>query len=125
MPEILFDWTCLNFVNAERPTLPCFSEQAIAQWECDDAAFVERTFWHALPRLTLPLAWLVRWVQADFFARDFELIRELGRTRDAQEYYFLIEQFRDETFRSGGWLRRRLRLRVSGMRLRQLRWALR
>ena len=125
MPEILLDHSWLNLVNPDRAIFPCFSEQAIAQWECDDSAFVTRTFWHALPRKVLPLAGLVWLVRREFFARDLELIRELGHTRDAQEYYFLIEQFRDETLRHGGWLRRRLRLRVSGTRLRRLRWELR
>lgn len=82
-------------------------------------------FWHALPRLALPVTALVWLVHRDYFANDLALIRELGQTRDATEFYVLIEQFRDETLRYGGWLRNVLRLRVSGRRLRQLRWELR
>lgn len=125
MSEIYLDNGWQNHVNSDRPTFPCFSEQAIAQWECDDATYIRRTFWYALPRHVLPLAGLVWLLRRDFFARDLELIGELGRTREAHEFYYLIEQFRDETFRQGGWLRRRLRLRVSGTRLRRLRWVLR
>lgn len=125
MAEILLDHAWHFPVNHDRPTLPCFSEQAIAQWECDDDAYVQRVFWRALPRVVLPLAWLMWLARREYFARDLALIRELGQTRDATEFYILIEQFRDETIRTGGWLRRCLRLRVSGRRLRQLRWDLR
>ena len=108
-----------------RPSFPCFREQAMAQWECDERAYLRRVFWCALPRVTLPLAALAWLVRRDFFARDFALIRELGQTREATEFFILIEQFRDETIRSGGWARNFLKLRVSGRRLRHLRWALR
>ena len=82
-------------------------------------------FWRALPRESLPVAACVWLVRHEFFHRDFALIRELGQTRDATEFYILIEQFRDETILSGGWLRNTFRLRVSGRRLRRLRWELR
>ncbi len=97
----------------------------MAQWECDERAYVRRVFWRALPRRSLPLATLLWLVHREFYARDFALIRELGQTRDATEFHILIEQFRDEVIRSGGWLRNALQLRVSGRRLRRLRWELR
>ena len=97
----------------------------MAQWECDEPAYVRRAFWRALPRVALPVAVVVWLLRRDFFTRDFELIRELGLTRDAVDFHFLIEQFRDEVLRTGGWMRRLLRLRVSGRRLLQLRWDLR
>lgn len=107
------------------PTVPCFRDHAMAQWECDEAAYLRRVFWHALPRVALPLAAAVWLVRREFFVRDAALIRELGQTRDVTEFYILLEQFRDETIRSGGWARNFLRLRVSGRRLRRLRWELR
>ena len=61
-----------------RPSVPCFREQAMAQWECDEAAYVRRVFWRALPRVALPLAALVWVARREFFASDFALIRELG-----------------------------------------------
>ncbi len=123
MAETILDW---NMATSPLSTsFPCFRDQAMAQWECDEPACLRRVFWRTLPRAALPLAALVWLVRRDFFARDFVLIRALGQTRDASEFYFLIEQFRDETIRSGGWARRFLRLRVSGRRLRRLRWALR
>lgn len=125
MAEILLVRAWQLPVNHDRSALPCFSEQAIAQWECDDTAYVRRVFWHALPRVALPLAACVWLVRREFFTHDFALIRELGQTRDAIEFYVLIKQFRDETIRTGGWLRNAFRLRVSGRRLRQLRWELR
>ncbi len=110
---------------APPPVFPAFRDQAMAQWACDESAYARRVFWRGLPRVALPLAALVWLVRREFFARDFALIRELGETRDATEFHFLVEQFRDEVFRSGGWLRNALRLRVSGRRLRRLRWELR
>jgi hypothetical protein len=85
-----------------RPTFPCFRDQAMAQWECGEPAYLQRVFWRALPRFVLPLAALVWLVRREFFTRDLALIRELGQTRDGTEFCFLIEQFRDETIRSGG-----------------------
>lgn len=107
------------------PPFPCFRERAMAQWECDEPTYVRRVFWRALPRVVLPLATLVWLLRREFFTRDLALIRELGQTRAATEFYILIEQFRDESIRTGGWLRTALRLRVSGRRLRRLRWELR
>lgn len=123
MAETIFDWHMATVPL--HPSFPCFREQAMAQWECDEPAYLRRVFWRALPRVTLPLAALAWLLRGEFFARDFALIRELGQTRDATEFFILIEQFRDETRRSGGWARNVLRLRVSGRRLRRLRWALR
>lgn len=123
MAEAIFDW---HMTSAPlRPTFPCFRDQAMAQWACDEPAYQKRVFWRTLPRWSLPLAALVWLAHRQFFTRDFALIRELGQTRDASEFQFLIEQFRDETIRTGGWLRKVFRLRVSGRRLHRLRWELR
>lgn len=123
MAESLLNW---HLVKHPLPTsFPCFIDQAMAQWKCDEPAAVDLVFWRALPRVALPVAALTWLLRREFFARDLALIRELGQTRDATEFYFLIEQFRDETIRSGGWARNLFRLRVSGRRLRRLRWELR
>lgn len=123
MAEAILDWHMTNVPL--RPTFPCFRDQAMAQWECHEAAYLRRVFWRAVPRVSLPLAALVWLVRREFFARDFALIRELGQTRDETEFRILIEEFRDETIRTGGWARNFLRLRVSGRRLLRLRWELR
>lgn len=123
MAEAFFDWPMASVPPPV--SVPCFRDQAMAQWECDEPACLRRIFWRALPRVVLPLAGLMWLVRREFFTHDFGLIRELGQTRDAIEFYVLIEQFRDETIRTGGWLRNAFRLRVSGRRLRQLRWELR
>lgn len=123
MAELFLDWPMVT--RPPHPTFPCFRDQAMAQWECDASAYERRVFWRVLPRVALPLAAIVWLVNRAFFARDLALIRELGPTRDATEYHFLIAQFRDDCLRSGGWLRNVLRLRVSSRRLRRLRWDLR
>jgi len=123
MAETFIDWLMPTVPLPDSD--PCFGDQAMAHWKCDGPASRRRVFWHALPRGALPLAALLWLVRREFFARDFAFIRELGQTRDATEFYILIEQFRDETIRSGGWLRNSFRLRVSGRRLRRLRWELR
>lgn len=123
MAEIFWDW--LPTMTQTKPSFPCFREQAMAQWDCDEAAYERRVFWHVLPRIALPLAAVIRLFQRDYFARDFALIRELGQTRDATEFHVLIAQFRDDTLREAGWFRRTFRLRVSGRRLLRLRWDLR
>ncbi len=78
--------------SAERlhTTFPCFREQAMARWECNEAAYLRRVFWRALPRVVLPLAAMAWLMRREFFARDLALIRELGLTRDATEFYILI-----------------------------------
>jgi hypothetical protein len=105
--------------------LPTFRDQVMAQWKCNERTYVSNVFWHALPRVALPLAALLWVVRRDHFERDFMLIRELGETRGAIEFQALIEQFRSETIHTGGWSRNVLRLRVSGRRLQRLRWDLR
>ncbi|PAW86287.1 MAG: hypothetical protein B9S33_08430 [Pedosphaera sp. Tous-C6FEB] len=97
----------------------------MTQWNCDEPACLRRIFWRAMPRVALPLASVVWLVRREFFAPDLALIRELGQTRDVIEFNVLIEQFRDEMLKTGGWARNGLRLRVSGRRLRRLRWELR
>lgn len=113
---------------AEPPSasnLPTFRDQVMAQWKCDERTYGSSVFWHALPRVALPLAAFLWVVRRDHFDRDFTLIRELGETRSAIEFQALVEQFRSETIHSGGWSRNVLRLRVSGRRLQRLRWDLR
>lgn len=97
----------------------------MAQWECDESAYVRRVFWRALPRIALPLAAVVWLINRKFFTRDFALIRSLGQTCDATEFHFLVEQFLADGLHPIGRLRNALRLRVSRRRLRRLRWDLR
>jgi len=108
-----------------RVSSPCFRDQAMAQWDCDETAYRRRVFWRSIPRVSLPLVALVWLVRRSYFTRDLQLIQELGQTSDATEFHYLVEQFRDEAIRTGGWGRNVLRLRVSGRRLRRLRWELR
>jgi hypothetical protein len=123
MSEAILAWNMPTV--SPRTSFPCFRAQAMAQWDCDETAYLRRVFWRALPRMALPVAGLIWLVHRPYFARDLALIHELGQTRDASEFHYLVEQFRDEVIRSGGWERNALRLRVSGRRLRRLRWELR
>lgn len=59
-----------------------------------------------------------------FFACDFKTIRQLGVATSFEEYVAEVDSFRSENRRHGGFLRRTLRMRVSGRRLMDLLWTL-
>jgi hypothetical protein len=63
---------------------------------------------------------LVYRINPSFFELDFRTISQLGVARSFEEFGEEVNSFRSENRRHGGFLRRTLRLRVSGRRLMDL-----
>jgi hypothetical protein len=84
------------------------------QFGCPPEEFEERVLQECLyPRARL-VAPLVRRVWPDFFEEDLKLIKYLGRAKSVKEAIAELRDFRDANKVSGGFLRTRLKIRVSG-----------
>lgn len=96
-----------------------FRERFCAQRHCPKDQFVQRAFWRTLyphARLVAPVILLLR---PGFFEADRSLIESAGEATDMRR---IREDVRDFFWDSNnrGWLRRRLNIRVSGQKLRNL-----
>ena len=77
-------------------------------------------FRRCLSPFVRPLAALVRRLWPDFFQSDFAYLRQLGEATTGQQYWRLCNEIRYDLSLNAGWLRKGLRLRVSGLRLLKL-----
>jgi len=73
-------------------------------------------FWRCLHRRGLPLAPFILLVNRQYFAADYELITSVGRLTNGARLNDELDDFRSHS-RNRGFVRRRLRIRVSGARL--------
>ena len=94
------------------------------QDKCPPESFETRVFWRCLHRRALPLSALVYLVNREFFELDFRTIRQLGVATSFEEFGAEVHSLRSENRRHEGFLRRTLRVRVSGRRLMDLALAL-
>ena len=90
------------------------------RFHCESAEFEERAFrlclyWHA--RLLAPL---LRRINPRFFEKDLKFIRYLGATTDWEEARVDIANFRLLNVGKPSFIRKDLRLRVSGRKASQL-----
>jgi hypothetical protein len=84
------------------------------RFNCPPADYEARAFGWLLYRHARVVARLIRSMWPEFFERDFEFLRALGRVTDAREADAEAMLFRDTEHYHGGFLRRRWRIRVSG-----------
>ena len=87
---------------------------------CAPEEFENKVFWSCLYPHAVPLAALLRWLDRDFFQRDFEYLRVIGLATDPNEFCGEVEALRFASLLNDGALRRLLRLRVSTERLMKL-----
>ncbi|MFO1501441.1 MAG: hypothetical protein U1G07_24140 [Verrucomicrobiota bacterium] len=97
-----------------------FREAVCAQLGCTLEAFETRVFWLCLHRRSFPLSGLIYWLHRRFFESDFQTLRQLGVARSFEEFGAEVDSFRSYNRRHGGFLRKTLRVRVSGRRLMDL-----
>jgi hypothetical protein len=97
-----------------------FREAFCQRFACSPEEFEKRVLWRALYRRSLPLSALVYSWNQRFFDLDLRTIRQLGLARSSEEFRAEIESFRFESRMQRGFLKRTLRLRISGKRLMQL-----
>ncbi|MFY8217012.1 MAG: hypothetical protein ACOVMP_10490 [Chthoniobacterales bacterium] len=83
------------------------------------ARFDESLFWRAIRWYALPLVFVVKIVNANYFRPDYEFIRAVGSCEIMDDVRAEVAAFRWECGISSP-LRRRLRLRVSTSRIAKL-----
>lgn len=76
-----------------------------------------RVFRRTLYRHALPVAVILHRFKPEFFQEDFDLIREVGELNDPDLFRSEVNCFFGRNVRDRNWLRRTLRIRVSGDRL--------
>ncbi len=92
-----------------------FAERYAEAHGCAPTEFCDRVFWSSLHRPAVALAPLLL-LLGNHFAPDRALVAACGRARSLREIHEEIECFwRDP--QNTGWLRKRLRIRVSVKRL--------
>jgi hypothetical protein len=97
-----------------------FRQGYCQSFNCPPEAFETSVFWRCLHRRAFPLSALMYYLNRDFFASDFQTIRQLGVAISFEEFAAEVDSFRNDNRRHGGFLRRNLRIRVSGRRLMEL-----
>ena len=97
-----------------------FRELYSDRFGCPAEVFETRVFWRTLHRRSLPLALLVYLFDRDFFRLDLLAIRQLGVTQSAREFRAEVDLFCSEYRMQRSFLRKTLRLRISGRRLMQV-----
>lgn len=96
---------------------PTFQERFCRVYHHTPARFEKSMFWLCLYPHTFPLALLIRWVRPRYFADDFELIRWLAGTRDLEGVSMELKNFQYSRRNRRSWLRRVLRVRLSGRKI--------
>ena len=86
---------------------------------CSPGDYERQVFWATISRRSFPLLILVYWLVPSFFAREFELIRELARAQSYGEFRREVEAYVNRG-RFGNRLRRVLKMRLAGRRLLRL-----
>lgn len=98
---------------------PTFAECFCAQHGITSEQFARAVFRRALYRRALPVAWFLGFLMHDYFAADFDFIHGVERLRRLRDFASEAERFNEHPT-NRGWLRRRLRLRISTHRLKRL-----
>jgi hypothetical protein len=93
-----------------------FAELFCERYHVAPANFSRAMFWRCLHRRGLPLAPFIFIVNRKYFAADYELIASVGRLTSGARLNDELDDFRSHP-RNRGFVRNRLRIRVSGARL--------
>ncbi|MFA6290056.1 MAG: hypothetical protein WC661_21940 [Opitutaceae bacterium] len=98
---------------------PTFSERFCEQHGIPREQYARAVFKRALYRRARPVAWLLPLLKRDYFAADFDLIYQIERIRRLRDFNTESERFHEHSS-NRWWLRRRLLIRVSTSRLKNL-----
>lgn len=96
-----------------------FAEMYCERQHLAPERFVRSVFWRCLYRHALPLAPLFLILNEEYFSADFDLIAAVGRSSALNGLHEDLFDFSMDS-RNRGFLRRRLRIRISGARLSDL-----
>lgn len=94
-----------------------FRETFCERMGCADADYPARIFRRTLYGHARPLAFGLRLLRPDHFTIDDELIEVAGNARSWDEFNQALESHAFNNKLRGGFLRRQLKLRVSGQKL--------
>lgn len=94
----------------------CLQEIFCERFKCPPNKFEEKLFWMCVRPNVLWIAKICWIFYRRMFATDLEMLRQLGRTSTTRELRFELESFR-HYHPPRGFLRRELKVRVSGRRL--------
>jgi hypothetical protein len=90
------------------------------KFQCSVEDFDKQVFWKSLYRHALPFAAFLCWANREFFQPDLDLIRSLASTTTLSEVKAEASFIRHDQRMQDGFLRRTLRIRISGRRLMNL-----
>ena len=96
-----------------------FSELFCERYRVHPDRFASAVFWRCLHRRAWLVAPLVRAVSAEYFAADYDLIRDIGRLTQPERLADDLADFYSHP-RNIGFARRRLKLRLSIRRVTRL-----
>lgn len=96
-----------------------FAARFCQQYEVRPEAYAEAMLRRCLHRRTRPFVWVLRRIDPEYFQPDFELIRSIGKLTHAHTWQEDAAEYQSHP-RNKGFLRRRLRLRVSVQRVTRL-----
>lgn len=98
---------------------PDFRSAFCARYKCKDEEFEKVALLKVLHRRALPLAWIILIVAPSYFTPDFQILRHFGSlTRKSNLYSDALDVRNDYArLQASGFLRRSLKMRISGQRL--------
>ena len=99
--------------------MPTFAELFCERYCVSPDHYARAVFWRCVHRRALVFVPILRLLSPDYFAPDFELIRDAGRLTRASGLHDDLADFYSHP-RNVGFVRRRLRLRISIGRLTRL-----
>jgi hypothetical protein len=96
-----------------------FRELFCARYKCAPEGFETAVLWRCLNRKSLPLARALWRLNPDYFLPDFELIRQVQETTGLDELKSELNDFYYH-YPHAGWLRKHMKVRLSGQALTNL-----
>ena len=96
-----------------------FRSAFCAHYHCPNEDFERTALLKVLHRRSLPLAWIILRVAPSYFAADYQILRHFGAlTRKSNFYSDALDVRHDYSrLQASGFLRRVLKMRISGQRL--------
>ena len=99
--------------------MPTFQELFCERYCVHPDKFASAVFWHCLHRRAWLIAPFVRYLTPEFFAADYDLIRDMGRLTRARALADDLADFYSHP-NNVGFARRRLKVRLSVRRVTKL-----
>ena len=106
--------------NGASPASETFKEAYCRHFHCAPGNFNRRVLWQCFYRHSLPLAPLLRLLEAPSMMRAMRAVDLIGEARTQKEVNAVVDRYYDFIEHSGGFWVRLLRVRLSGRRVLRL-----